>query len=82
MPVRAKFYVSSINVAVQPGSDPYSEVTLKPVYGSQGGSDDNATWSKWTPDGEIKMTLTNPDALDSFNLGESYFIDFTPVSLD
>lgn len=54
------------------------EVTFQPVYG---GDDDkaNAEWSKWTPSGEFRMTITNPLAYRQFELGKTYFATFTPA---
>lgn len=39
----------------------------------------NKDWSKYTPSGSIKMTVTNPAAADGFNVGESYILDFNPA---
>ncbi|MBV6650982.1 MAG: hypothetical protein KI789_14760 [Hoeflea sp.] len=74
--VRAKFFVKQIinhhNGDLK--ADHAGEVVLSPVY-----DDANKDWSKWTPQGEIKMTITNPAALDAFELGGQYFVDFTPA---
>ena len=74
--VRAKFFVKQIinYHNGDPTSDQAGEVVLGPVY-----DDDDNEWSKWTPQGEIKMTITNPAALDAFELGGQYFVDFTPA---
>jgi hypothetical protein len=74
--VRAKFFVKQIinHHNGDPTSDQAGEVVLGPVY-----DDDNKEWSKWTPQGEIKMTITNPAALEAFELGGKYFVDFTPA---
>jgi hypothetical protein len=32
-----------------------------------------------TPSGELKMYVDNPAALAQFELGQQYYIDFTPV---
>jgi hypothetical protein len=50
-------------------------VTLQPVY------DDgkNSEWSKWTPSGQLQMTITNPAAYEQFKLGQAYFVDLTPA---
>lgn len=40
--------------------------------------DGNKEWSAATPSGLIEMTISNPDAYDRFELGKSYFVDFTP----
>lgn len=49
-------------------------VTLQAVYG---GDDDkaNAEWSRWTPSGELRLTITNPAAYEQFKLGKAYFVD-------
>lgn len=74
--VRAKFFVTQIinHHNGNAESDQCGEVKLAPVY-----DDANKDWSKWTPQGEIKMTITNPKALEAFDLGGQYFVDFTRV---
>jgi len=77
MKVRAKFVCYGINHLHQ--SDPNAvcaTITLQPVYGD---GSDNAQWSKWTPQGKIEMMITNPAAIEGFELGKSYFVDFTPA---
>lgn len=39
--------------------------------------DANKTWAKYTPGGRIELTIDNPDAFEYFELGKSYFIDFS-----
>jgi hypothetical protein len=48
------------------------EVRLLPVSGPG-----NESWSKWTPGGEIRMTINNPAAVAAFDVGKDYFVDFT-----
>ena len=43
------------------------------------GKADCETWSKWTPNGELTMTITNPDAIKHLAVGRDYFLDLTPV---
>ncbi|WP_421849926.1 hypothetical protein [Oricola sp.] len=79
--VRAKFWCKKIEyVHNPPGGDPaatMAEITFEPVYPQ--GEDDttNKEWSRWTPSGEIKMTVTNPAAIARFEGGRSYYVDFT-----
>lgn len=40
---------------------------------------DNESWSKHTPSGTVTMQITNPLALERFEPGKSYFVDFTPA---
>ena len=77
MTVRAKFRVKGINYIDTASPDHvYVEVTLHAVYGDGKG---NESWSKATPQGDIKMMITNPPAIEAFDLGKSYFVDFTPA---
>lgn len=77
--VRAKFWITGIQHQSPKGAehDQVATVTMQPVYVTEAG--ENADWSKYTPSGEIKMTITNPAAIEAFELGASYFVDFTPA---
>ncbi|HZP68370.1 MAG TPA: hypothetical protein VFB29_00375 [Pseudolabrys sp.] len=77
--VRAKFFVTSIQHFHGTGTDPCAEVKLAPVFGSYGNGEENKSFSKYTPQGTIALTITNPDAIDKFSLGEAYYVDFTPA---
>ncbi len=75
MTVQAKFWVSNItHHAHQAGnqSNQSATVELRPV--SADGANDH--WSKWTPSGKIEMCITNPDAVEQFELGSEYLITF------
>lgn len=80
MNVRAKFRVTTVsktanNYGGNAGTVEQNEVKLSAV------SDDaNKSWSKWTPGGEIRMTINNPDAFDQFKVGECYFVDFSDAA--
>lgn len=76
MRVRAKFFVKSINHMHTGGTEQIAEIAMSPVFSD---SDENRSWSKYTPSGELKMMITNPDAVSQFELGRSYFLDFTPA---
>lgn len=83
MAVRAKMRCTGLSHSCNPVADEESQckmvtVTLQPVFG---GKDDhaNAEWSKWTPSGEVKMSITNPEAFKQFEIGKAYFVDFTPA---
>ena len=78
MKVRCKFYVTSIahnHVHQYPGTELAScvNVTLQPIWEENG---PNRKWSKMTPNGQIQMTITNPEASDIFELGKVYTVDF------
>jgi hypothetical protein len=75
--VRAKFYVQEVrNVHTADPKQVCAIVKLAAVYGDGKGNED---WSKWTPQGALEMTITNPAAVEAFELGKSYFLDITPA---
>jgi hypothetical protein len=51
------------------------QVTLQPVYDDGA----NSQWSKYTPSGQLQLTITNPEAYKQFELGKAYFVDFSPA---
>lgn len=44
-------------------------------------TDENKTWSKFTPHAEISFTITNEQAFGAFVPGEEYLIEFTPATV-
>lgn len=77
MNVRAKFFVTEIKHTGTPGTEPYATVTLVPVFGGYGDGKVKETWSKYTPSGKIEMAITNPSAIEAFDVGKAYYIDFS-----
>lgn len=76
--VRAKFRVRSINHLETSSPDAVlAEVSLYAVYGDGKG---NESWSRFTPSGDLKMMITNPAAIEVFELGKDYFLDITPAT--
>jgi hypothetical protein len=65
--VRAKFKCWSNNDGV---------VALNAVTD---GSEENKTFWKYTPSGQISMTISNPAAFNHFVPGKEYYVDFTPA---
>lgn len=59
------------------------ESVLKTEFGEEvkltavsSGSEENKTFSKYTPSANHSMTITNPDALGAFAPGKSYYLTF------
>jgi len=85
MTVRAKLQVLEIkhHHVHAPRKDPtvpesvHVEIRAVPVNSASG--KENESWSKWTPSGELKLTITNPPAADFFEIGREYYVDFTPA---
>ena len=53
-----------------------STVVMVPVYDPDPQSE-NGRFYKYTPSGEIKLSVLNPDAAAAFEIGEEYYVEFT-----
>lgn len=74
MTVQAKFYVQKISqVHTLAPNEVCAVIELAAVYGN---GKENASWSKYTPQGKIEMTVTNPAAINYFDLGGEVYITF------
>ncbi len=71
MTVRAKFVVSENKVVGDTAN-----INLMPVYS---GSEENKEFYKYTPAGNISLSVVNPKAAEQFIVGQEYYIDFTPA---
>lgn len=70
MAVRAKFFCQEVAKTTYGG-----RVKLNPVTRGE----DNKKWASATPSGEITMTIRNELAVEFFDVGEEYYVDFTPA---
>lgn len=70
--IRAKMVCSAITKDAS-GNE---SVTLYPVTS---GSDENKQWSKWTPGGQLQLSISNPDAQGKFTPAKEYFVDVSEV---
>jgi hypothetical protein len=57
------------------------DVVMNPVcggkpFGPNGESEDN-TFARFSPSGEIKLTITNPDLVKFIKPGQTFYVDFT-----
>lgn len=72
MSVRAKFKCDSVaRHAGDVGSVELSAVTT--------GSEENKSFFKWTPNANCAMRTLNAEALEEFEPGAEYYVDFTRV---
>jgi len=67
--VRAKFRVDCIKLY----ADGRAEIEMSPVTS---GSEENKQFWKYTPAGNLKMQIDNPDAVSKFIPGKEYYVDF------
>ena len=66
----------TVDKKIEHGRFEQVDVELVAAYNDGVGNED---WSKYTPSGEIKMSITNPPASDYFKPGEIYKLVFTKV---
>ena len=77
--MRAKVYVSGIEkYSEQSESIKFSAISRSGQYPSDGSDEDN-TYSKFTPQAHFNITITNPALLGQYHLGEKFYVDFTAV---
>ena len=87
--VRAKFNLHQVKqISYQHGgslSEGDEQKTIKSgrilVFGAvyDDGTPENQRFSKSTPSGTIEMQVDNPSALEWFEIGKSYYVDFVPT---
>jgi hypothetical protein len=70
MSVRAKFYCTEISKMIGGGKVRLSAVTR---------GEDNKKWASATPAGTIEMSIRNELAIEQFDVGEEYYVDFSPA---
>lgn len=84
--VRCKLYVETIACFSDPRNT--GSVKLRPVWESKPGVDgnvcaENHVFGKYTPTGEVNLTILNPEAFATFaealQKGIPFYVDFTPV---
>jgi hypothetical protein len=78
MSVRAKFICNSITRQKHWDRSKGETQTIKltPVVG---GSEENEAFYEATPSGSIDLMTVNEEAAKNFELGKSYYVDFTPA---
>jgi hypothetical protein len=74
--MRAKVKVESVK-ATEYGE----ELIMQPVcgdkpFGTSGESEDN-TFARYTPDGSLRLVITNPELRGQFKPGQKFYVDFT-----
>ncbi|MDP9809371.1 hypothetical protein J2W42_002219 [Rhizobium tibeticum] len=83
MSVQAMFYAKEINHrATTNPKDVNVEVKMSAAFGGylRGLPEGNEDLSKYTPQGELCMTITNPTSIEQFEPGAVYRVTFEKVS--
>lgn len=71
MRIKAKFRCSSVTKYEE-----QENVILAPVTDD---NEDNKKWSKWTPSGQLELTITNEACWGAFEPGKEYLLDIAPA---
>lgn len=75
--VRAKFKVNSITrMPGYGGVKEFQTIRLSPVTS---GSEENQRFYGSTPTGQIELGCANAEAVAQFDLGQEFYVDFTPA---
>lgn len=43
------------------------------------GSDEDQTFARYSPSGNLSLTVANPALIGKFTVGETFYLDFIPV---
>lgn len=79
--MRAKMQVSSVTKHVGGAEQvKFNCVTGDKPFGPEGESEDN-TFARYSPSGELSITISNPALAGKLVPGEKYYVDFTPAAL-
>lgn len=76
--MRAKMTINRIEKTLNHETLVMNPVGKKGPYGDDGFDEDN-TFAKFTPNGELRLTIANPALLGQFKPGQTYYLDFTPA---
>ena len=77
--IRAKFYINEVaNIQTQQPTDVLQRVQGAPV--TYGKTEENKSFSLWTPSGKLELSITNPAAIDFFKPGKEYYLDITEAT--
>lgn len=82
MAVRAKFYCTSITKSAWSPNKPATQVavTFAPVpFDHANPNSENSRFWKASPSGELRLSIDNPAAVEQFEVGKEYILDFTPA---
>lgn len=76
--LRAKMRVNSVQSTETQDIIDCHAVGLSSKYPDDG-TDENNTYAKYTPEGSLNLTITNPDLLGQINAGDELILDITSV---
>lgn len=81
--MRAKVRIT--NIASYPNAENPTQETLMFNFPAKDGaypadgSDEDQQFAKFSPAGTLSLTIANPALIGKFAVGETFYLDFTPV---
>lgn len=79
MKMRAKMRVTEVNRFEQQDRVKMVAVARSGTYPDDGSDEDN-TYAKFSPQGELTITIANPALLGVIEPGTKFYLDFTPAA--
>jgi hypothetical protein len=76
--IRAHFQLVSITEYASPYTG--HEVVLEPIYYDE--EHEHYSFTEYTPSGELKMHVNNPNVIDILRQHGRFTVDFTPLEED
>lgn len=76
--MRAKLKVTAVDKYEGGERLKFSAVYKDGAY-PEGGADEDNTFAMYTPQAELSMTINNPALAGQFNVGDKFYVDFTPA---
>ena len=75
--MRAKMKINSVTLC-----DGYEQIEMHPVckptsYPADSGLDEDNSFARFSPSGELKLAITNPALHGKFKPGQTFYVDFT-----
>lgn len=87
--VRAKFRCDSITHLItyiydqdakQSHPTPARTIIMSPVYGNGDPNHENTKFWQASPGGKLELNVVNAAAVERFEVGKEYYLDFTPAA--
>lgn len=75
--MRAKFQVNKVEQFQ--GSDRITANAVASKAYPADGTDEDNTYAKFSPSGDLTLTIANPTLIGKIEPGQKYYLDFTPA---
>lgn len=76
--MRAKVRVTNVVKHETCEAVTFDAVAKSEAYPADGSDEDN-TYAKYSPSARFSITIANPALIGKFEIGQKYYVDFTPA---